>query len=185
MLTAPYKDFDLSQIDFDMYHDVKNRVEGSEYPEGFATHFQALKSYSDQYLRMSTETVVAKKPYKQLYVKKISYEWEGGTGVLDEDFTIKFTTNNEDAGINTNEIIHDTRYYNVCLWHKHDNGWYYSWPEIIPPTYFVLLFHKKKIGDVFPFKIILEYKWDDEPMTTQVLDFIVTGRKGKFLSWYY
>jgi hypothetical protein len=46
------------------------------------------------------------------------------------------------------------------------------------------MFRKKQIGEVFPFRVTIRYRFDDEPETVQVLEYRVTARKGSYESPY-
>jgi hypothetical protein len=44
---------------------------------------------------------------------------------------------------------------------------------------FIGMFQKKKIGEVFPFRLTIRYQFDDEPEIVQALEYQVTARKGR------
>jgi hypothetical protein len=159
------------------------REEGKKYPEGFAIGFGTYGF--EQFKRYSFEHIVSTTPYQKLYIKEISYEGGGGKGV--------FTTNilKEFSGICINDIIYeftglmikrdDYIPHEKNWWMKYENGWYDTYFNIITDEInFHKIFKGKKVGDIFVFKIICEYIWDNGPLITQTLTYNVKAKKGKY-----
>jgi hypothetical protein len=160
----PIKDFDIEILDPVDEPDIRNREPGEAYPEGFTVWF--YHDVSSQFTFQAYENYFGTRPRKKLYIKEISWEWEGGSGVFVRDFLDEFSE--ED-------------------WSHPENGWHcISYVVgIIPDNIsFIRMFREKEIGEVFPFRLTIRCHFDDEPKTVQVLEYRVTDRKGRYEPTY-
>jgi hypothetical protein len=180
----PLVDFKIEEVNpIDGKQRIDYRKAGVEYPEGFAVGFGSLGG--EQFKRSSVEYVVSSRPYQKLYIKRISYEGGGGSGVFAENISQSF------SGIRINNTLY---YFSGLItewsydipsklkwWNKYDNGWYDAYFGYISDKInFHRIFKHKKPGDTFIFKIIYEYRWDDGPMMTQELTYNVETVKGVY-----
>ena len=131
---------------------------GGDYPQVFTFWFtQAGNTFRAYFV----PTIFVNTPYKVLYVKEMSYDWEGNKGVFLREKSFELPVDS----------------YIV------QNGWY--WLGGVGDffnTNFEKIFEDKKPGDKFLFKLALSYSFDDEPEQTQVLEYNVTTMKGEYVS---
>jgi hypothetical protein len=161
----PVKDFDLELLNPVDELDLRGREPGKAYPEGFVVWFRH-SSAASQFTFQAYESYIGTRPRKKLYIKEIAWEWEGASGFFVRDFLHEFSEG---------------------AWSHPENGWHcISWVVgIIPdPIPFIRMFQKKKIGEVFPFRLTIRYRLDDEPEIVQVLEYRVTARKGRYEPTY-
>lgn len=87
------------------------------------------------------------KPYEQIYIKEISYEFDGNSGVYLKNISI------------------------ILSWIKSDdnNGWYTTF-FMLRPVNFRKIFCDKTPGEKFEFKWIVRYHYDDEPEQTEIVE---------------
>jgi hypothetical protein len=157
----PVKDFDIHLVNSVGEPDIRDRKPNEKYPEGFTIILR--HNSSSQFTFKSAENFYGTKPRKKLYIKEIAWEWEGGSGVFTQDILEEFT-----------EIE----------WSHPENGWHcISWVTVgfVPDEIdFIKMFRKKKIGEVFPFRLVMRYYFDGEPERVQILEYQVTTRKGAY-----
>jgi hypothetical protein len=181
----PLVDFEIEEVnpvDRDNWR-VDYREAGVAYPEGFAVGFAPYGG--EQFKRHSGEYAVSSKPYRKLYIRRISYEGGGSRGIFAENITQTF------SGV----CIKNTIYFfsgeviewsydipsRLKWWTQYDNGWYDAYfGYISDEVNFHRIFKRKRPGDKFVFKIVYEYRWDDGPMMTQELIYNVKAVKGAY-----
>jgi hypothetical protein len=158
----PAKDFDLELLNPVSEPDLRDRDPGESYPEGFFVIFR--HDVSSQFTHASSEFFFVNRPRKELYIKEAAWEWAGGSGIFAQD------------------VLEDLTEVD---WLRSENGWkalyFYFIPDNIP---FIRMFRKKKIGEVFPFRLTIRYRLDDEPEIVQALEYQVTARKGRYERTY-
>jgi hypothetical protein len=151
----PTKDFDIHLVNSVDEPDIRDRKPGEEYLEGFAIIFRHTDS---QFAFRSYEFFYGTKPREKLYIKEIAWEWEEGSGVFTRDFLDEFSEMD---------------------WSHPENEWHcIPWLNagFVPYNIdFIKMFQKKKIGEVFPFRLVMRYHFDDEPETIQILEYQATG----------
>ena len=134
---------------------------GAEYPQTFKFYF--LPS-GNSFTKPFYITIFINKPYKSLYIKEMSYEYDNGKGkgIFLSDKTFKIP-------------IDEYLFF---------NGWY--WGNSLGEPFFEVNFEKvfidKKPGDEFDFKLALIYSFDEEPEETQIFNYNVTAIKGEYTS---
>jgi hypothetical protein len=161
----PIKDFDIHLLNSAGNPNIRDREPGREYPEGFAIIFG--RDGSSQFTFATYEHFYGKQSYEKLYIKEVAWEWEGGSGVFTQDFLHEFSEG---------------------AWAHPENGWHcVSWLVGFLPYHidFIKMFRKKKLGDIFPFRIVIRYRFDNGPETVQVLEYQVTAQKGAYSPTYW
>jgi hypothetical protein len=161
----PIKDFEIISVNPVDKPDIRDRELGKVYPEGFYIGFRHISS--SQFTFKSVESYIGTKPRRKLYIKEIAWEWERGSGVFTRNFLHEFSE---------------------TAWSHPENGWHcISWVTVglVPDEIdFIKIFRKKKMGEVFPFQLVIRYHFDDEPETVQILDYQITARRGKYRPTY-
>jgi len=159
----PAKDFVFSQL----YQgprppsSVTERLAaGAEYPLTFTIHIgQGANSFYHTFLI----EMFVNKLYGVLHIKEMKYEWENNQGVFIKD---------------TDFIISPSSYFT-------QNGWYLTRIRDNLRVNFEKIFTGKKPGDEFLFTITLVYSLDGGPENTQVLEYEVETRKGKYVYQFF
>jgi hypothetical protein len=160
----PIKDFDINLLNSADEPPMRDREPGREYPEGFVIifHHTALSQFAFR----SYNFFYGKRPREKLFIKEVAWEWEGGSGVFTQDFLHEFSEG---------------------VWARPENGWHcVSWMVGFTPyeINFIKMFKKKKLGDIFPFRLVIRYRFDNEPETVQVLEYQVTAQRGAYRPTY-
>jgi hypothetical protein len=117
--------------------------------------------------------IYVKEQYQKLHIKEMSYEWEGNTGIFlkDKSWDSLYTKNSK---------------------------WYYNFYDSLTGEYLYRLseidqhikesvnfdkfFKGKKRGDVFKYTVKVVYSLDDEPESTQVIEYNVKVTSGKYMA---
>jgi hypothetical protein len=158
----PVKDFDFEPVNPLHEPDIRKREPGKIYPEGFSIIIR--HDVTSQFTHATHEFFIGTRPFKNLYVKEAAWEWEGESGIFARD------------------VLEDLTEVD---WSRSENGWkelfLYVIPDDIP---FIRMFGKKKVGEVFPFRLTIRYRLDDGPEIIQTLDYQVIARKGRYERTY-
>jgi hypothetical protein len=101
-----------------------------------------------------TTVFYTEKPFKKIYISKITYEWEGGTGLWEK-------------GAYTDSAI--------SLQKSGENGMYEDMfigsISVISQVNLHKIFKGKKLGDEFDFALKIIYSIDDEPEILQIINY--------------
>jgi hypothetical protein len=156
------KDFEIDLLNSIDEPDIRDREPGKAYPEGYKVEFYHI--VSDQFNYHSFENFWTTRPHEKLYIQEIAWEWEEESGIFAQNVSENFTENQ---------------------WLYAINGWHIFFTNHIPDNInFAKMFRKKKIGEIFPFRLVIRYRFDDEPEIIQVLEYQVTARKGRYRRTY-
>ncbi|WP_029410664.1 hypothetical protein, partial [Treponema pedis] len=118
---------------------------------------------------------LTKEAYSKLYIKKIIYVYESNEITVMEDAIFNLPDK-----IETSEWVTNGKYYCLNGWISEPENWNDKtklWPE----TNFEKIFTKKKVGDEFPFKIIIYYQFDNTESKIITLNFEVIAVKGHYV----
>jgi hypothetical protein len=147
-------------------------VEGEEYFSPVDKHARPFTPYSFYY----PKTIQVKEQYQKLHIKEMSYEWEGDAGIFlkDKSWDSLYTKNKK---LTYNFYDSLTGEYTYRLFEIEQ--------YISEDVDFNKFFKGKKRRDVFRYTVTIVYSLDDEPESTQVLEYnteILFGRyMGTFL----
>lgn len=126
-------------------------------------------------------TFLTTKNYSQIYIKEIKYIYENTEYIVLKNAKFYFSPKIREINSPEDGWITNGKYYWYNGWSAKPENWKDKsklWPE----TNFEKIFKNKKVGDVFPFKVIIEYNFDDEAEKSITQDFIVTTLKGEYVS---
>jgi hypothetical protein len=137
---------------------------GAAYPQAFNFSFNS-QTLPNGYKTFFMASLFAKKPPEVLHIKKIAYEWEGGTGIFSRRKSYKLAP--------------------ADRWFT--NGeWYIGYvSQCFPAVNFSRVFKGKEPGDEFLFRLTIVYSFDDEPENTQVLEYNVEVREYEWLPPFF
>lgn len=127
---------------------------------------------------------LTKKNYSRLYVKKISYIYEGNEYVVQTDAyydlcsDIRKMDENKDGWI-TNGIYYWMNGLSVEPQSKKNKT------SVWPRTNFRKIFKHRKIGEEFPFSVLLIYQFDDEEEKVAEIKYMVVPVKNEYISPFY
>jgi hypothetical protein len=148
-LWRPIAAFDLEEYGESIY--IPNTLHA---PYGFSISFRATTVSS--WYNYVTTVFYTEKPFKKIYISKMTYEWEGGSGIWEEgtktDTTISWGKSGL-SGIYENMFggsISGTSQINL-----HE------------------IFKGKKLGDVFDFALKFIYQIDDGAEIVQIINYRV------------
>lgn len=127
---------------------------------------------------------LTKKNYSRLYVKKISYIYEGNEYVVQTDAYYDLCSDIRKMDENKRGWITNGTYYwmnglSAELQSKKNRT--SAWPR----TNFRKIFKHRKIGERFPFTVLLIYQFDDEEEKVAEIKYMVVPVKNEYISPFY
>jgi hypothetical protein len=132
---------------------------GEKYPQEITFFFSQP---DNTFIKYFVPIIFVNKPYRTLYVHKMSYEYDMESGVFMEGKSFSLPNMLE------------------------KDGWFYTIG--IRQRFFGInlekLFLNKKIDDEFMLKIVICYSFDDEAVKEQVLEYKVKAFKGEYLPFW-
>jgi hypothetical protein len=138
-------------------------------------HFEPVDKHARPF---STEPyyprdIFVKEQYQKLHIKEMSYEWEGNTGIFLKDKSWdSLYTKNEKRTYNFYDSLTGEYTYRLFEIEQY----------ISEDVDFNKLFKGKKRGDVFRYTVTVVYSLDDEPESTQILEYNVEVLLGRYMA---
>jgi hypothetical protein len=117
-------------------------------------------------------------PYNYLYIQKMKYDWENGSGLFLSDAAFKLPNKISDTGNESNSYYRRDDYYWTIQLKPIDKR------KSQPYIDFQDIFTNKKPGEKFNLRISIEYSFDKEPAKTLEIDYQVTAVKGRYISHF-
>ncbi len=124
--------------------------------------------------------VFTKKAYKSLFIKEISYAFEGETGrfLKNAKFILpKNVCGADEEGAFPYWVTDSAHYWTCTVFMKPANKM-----KMLPRVNFEKVFKKKKPWETFPFTLKIVYQFDDEDVKTLELEYDVHALEGKYVS---
>ncbi|MDR1445965.1 MAG: hypothetical protein LBI90_03595 [Treponema sp.] len=132
---------------------------GAAYPQVFTIFMPGVaNSFKQEFLT----SLFVNKPYTKLYIYKMTGEWDTGSFIFLADKSYSLAPENYETG----------------------NGWYWrgNSKKIRLCEANLEKIFKKKLGDTFYFRLIIEYSFDGEPVSVQIIEYEAVAKKGIFIA---
>lgn len=169
--------FDITPLNDTPSYSSSSRFENINNTKEFAFWFsQAGNNFKKKFIA----SIFVKKPYKSLFIKKISYKSDYGSGILLEDAS--FMLPNKIVPENTKPLPNPDHYFE-------QDGFFWCMYLIpqdttksMPEVDLQKIFQVKKAGTSFKLTITLDFAFDDEKAKSIELNYRVYTNKNSYTS---